>query len=355
MMPRPTSSSPSVHDLVAFLIENRELKTSTQDVQRDLWYESRRELKRLDQTAAERLDTALFNGGNINVHDILNVSAADGVPDLRDHGAIADLLQRENVFVTMRDTDEVFLYNDGVYLPGAESIIRARVEDTFRTDGESAKQHFVSEVIAAIRRRTYRDRKDFNPSGKLCLLNGILNVDTLTVEAHDKDVLFVTQLPVSYDTDATCPRFDKFLMDVLPDEDARRVVQMMAGYLLEVGNPLQKAFMLVGSGNNGKSTLLTVLTNLLGIGNISAEPLQSLSENNFAAYNLWGKLANICADIPSKAIRYAGVFKELTGGDPVRGERKFRDAFTFINNAKLLFSANELPEVNDRTYAFWRR
>ncbi len=68
-----------------------------------------------------------------------------------------------------------------------------------------------------------------------------------------------------------------------------------------------------------------------------------------------GKLANIYADLPKYAIFDTGKFKVLTGGDRVTVERKYKDPFEARITARMIFSANELPEVNDRTYAFWRR
>jgi len=68
-----------------------------------------------------------------------------------------------------------------------------------------------------------------------------------------------------------------------------------------------------------------------------------------------GKLANIYADIPKYPIKNYGKFKVITGGDRFLVERKFKDPFFIKNHARLIFSANELPEVNDTTYAFWRR
>ncbi|EQD31593.1 DNA primase, partial [mine drainage metagenome] len=144
--------------------------------------------------------------------------------------------------------------------------------------------------------------------------------------------------------------------EVLPSEKARQEVQKLFGYCIGVpGHPYQCAHLFVGEGNNGKSTLLAVLIALLGKENVSAETLTSLTENRFAGANLWGKLANVFADLPTNPLRYTSVFKALTGGDKVRAEAKFGKTFYFVNGAKLIFSANELPEVNDRTRAFWRR
>jgi putative DNA primase/helicase len=45
----------------------------------------------------------------------------------------------------------------------------------------------------------------------------------------------------------------------------------------------------------------------------------------------------------------------LTGRDLITAERKFQHSFTFENYAKLLFSANKVPEAFDDSDAFFRR
>ncbi|MEM4676196.1 MAG: phage/plasmid primase, P4 family, partial [Nitrososphaerota archaeon] len=121
--------------------------------------------------------------------------------------------------------------------------------------------------------------------------------------------------------------------------------------------PFHKAILLVGDGSNGKSTYMTLIRTILGDMNISSVPLSDLDPriNRFATADLYGKLANLSSE-PVKGLRIDLTrFKQLTGEDPVRFERKFKDGFTGYNYAKLIFSANELPEVNEDTYAIWRR
>lgn len=275
--------------------------------------------------------------------------------DIRRHVYFVEKLTGEFHFATLEDTDEVYTYDGGVYRPGGEAVIRRRVEEAYRDTGESAKHTFVAEVIDGIRRRTLTPREAFNPPGLLSILNGILDLKTGTVSPHAPEQKFTVQIPVAHDPGAACPDFLKFLGEVLPDATVRKFIQMFFGHCLEPGNPYQFAVMFHGPGNDGKTTLLNVLIGLLGKENVSTETLQTLSDNRFAAANLWSKLANVCGDIPSSPMRYTSVFKMATGGDLMRGERKNRNAFSFVNAAKLVFSANELPEVNDRTYAFWRR
>ncbi|HXQ79408.1 MAG TPA: phage/plasmid primase, P4 family [Thermoplasmata archaeon] len=270
-------------------------------------------------------------------------------------------LMKEGTYAAPSDTFgdrgfEVLLYEGGLYRDGAPAFIHARVEDAFEYAGLTASKSFAQEVVGSVARRSLKPRSSFNPPGFLNLENGVYEIATGELHPHSPVRRFTWQLPIKFDPSATCPAFLRFLVEVLPEEKMRHEIQKLFGYCIGVpGHPYQCAHLFVGEGNNGKSTVLTVLTSLLGRENVTAETLTSLTENTFAPANLWGKLANVFADLPSNPLRYTSVFKALTGGDKVRAEHKFGKTFYFVNGAKLVFSANELPEVNDRTRAFWRR
>ncbi len=128
------------------------------------------------------------------------------------------------------------------------------------------------------------------------------------------------------------------------------------GYTLYPGDyPLSKAIMLVGDGSNGKTTYLRLIREILGNHNIAGVDLKTLTENRFMANELFLKLANISAEPVRGILKNTEVFKKLTGGDFITADRKNRDPIHFVNYAKLIFAANELPNVTEDTYAFWRR
>jgi putative DNA primase/helicase len=83
--------------------------------------------------------------------------------------------------------------------------------------------------------------------------------------------------------------------------------------------------------------------------------LQDLEENRFRVAELYGKLANIFADLDTRGLQSSSMFKTLTTGDYVTAERKHAHPFRFRSYAKLLFSANRIPSSRDRTHAFYRR
>jgi len=116
------------------------------------------------------------------------------------------------------------------------------------------------------------------------------------------------------------------------------------------------AVMLVGNGANGKSTYLRLLEDLYRphVVHIGLQVLSDPSQR-FAVAGLRSALVNVYADLPRTPLSDSGRFKVLTGGDSITADRKFREPVSFVNGAKLFFSANELPETHDYSVAFWRR
>tara|TARA_B100002003_G_scaffold124129_1_gene114562 strand:- start:116 stop:1135 length:1020 start_codon:yes stop_codon:yes gene_type:complete len=174
------------------------------------------------------------------------------------------------------------------------------------------------------------------------------------MQSHNPDNLSRVKLPVAYESNLDCPNIKKFIGEVMYKEDIP-VVQEYVGYCLWRNYEAQKALMLVGEGGNGKSTFITIIQAMLGINNISSRSLQDLEMNRFAKASLDGKLANLYPDLSDVALKSTGTFKSLTGGDPVSAEYKFKNAFSFVNSAKFIFSCNKIPEAHDDTTAFFRR
>lgn len=274
-----------------------------------------------------------------------------------DPSEMAEFALAEMQLKTLADTKETLVYQDGVYIKGAEAVIAKWVEERLRDKelGKKATINFVREVLEHIKRRTYADRSKFDAEPFILnLRNGLLKVDTGEFKEHTPEYLSAVQIPTNYDPTAVCSKFRKFLPEITYKED-HPLLQETFGSTLWKDYPTKKATMLVGDGNNGKSTLIEVLKAMLGITNVSARNLQELEMNRFAKADLYGKLANLYADLSDSALKTVGTFKMLTGNDPLTAERKFQNSFTFINFAKLLFSCNKVPEVYEDTTAFFDR
>ena len=93
---------------------------------------------------------------------------------------------------------------------------------------------------------------------------------------------------------------------------------------------------------------------LLGDENISSLDLKELGDR-FKTAEMFGKLANIGDDIGDEFIANPAIFKKLVTGERVSAERKGQNPFEFNNYSKLLFSANNIPRIKDKTGAVQRR
>lgn len=72
---------------------------------------------------------------------------------------------------------------------------------------------------------------------------------------------------------------------------------------------------------------------------------------------IFGKLANLGDDIGDDFLQgsQVAVFKKIVTGDRIKAERKGQDPFEFNPYTKLLFSANDIPRMKDKTGAVLRR
>lgn len=267
--------------------------------------------------------------------------------------SLAENLCKENNFATFEDTDEIYRYKDGVYTGNAHKFIASKTQAIL---GELCSINTVNEVIGHVKRVTYRKREggDFEPLDKLCLKNGILDLNTLEIIPHTQDKIFLNKLPVKYDKEAKfeTSKIKKFFSEVLHQDDIR-IIQEISGFCLYKRYFINKGIMFVGVGRNGKSTTNNLLKAFLGKKNCSFVSLQQLMENRFASANLYGKLANIYSDLSPSSLKDTGKFKALRGEDTINAEKKFIHSFEFVNYAKMIYSCNQIPKTYDESDAFF--
>ncbi len=256
-------------------------------------------------------------------------------------------------FATMEESNELYVYRNGVYQRKGEAVVGREAQKRL---GEDSKNQRVKEAVGYIKRDTQHPMEDFGArKGLVGVENGVLNLETRELEDFDPEFLIMTKIPVKYDPEAECPKIKEFIKDIVAGGKNVKKIQEMIGYTLLRENPLNKAFMGLGPGGNGRSTLFDLIHDFLGRENTASVDLADLIYDKFASADLFGKLGNFCADISDRKIKHSGRFKKLVGEDQIRAQHKNQDAFHFKCYATPWFSANELPETTDKTRSFYRR
>jgi len=190
----------------------------------------------------------------------------------------------------------------------------------------------------------------------ISLRNGTFEINngSRTLRQFDQNDFITYQLPFSYEPNKKAPMFQKFLDEVLPDQDRQLVLSEFLGYLFTTGLKLEKALILFGGGANGKSVVFEIISALLGRENICNYSLNSLTQSNgYSRAMLANKLVNYASEINGNL--EASLFKQLVSGEPVEARLPYGRPLIIKNYAKLVFNSNVLPQTVENTNAFFRR
>lgn len=187
------------------------------------------------------------------------------------------------------------------------------------------------------------------------LLNGALNLETLEFGQFSNEFLCTRSLPVTYNSQSKCPKFEKFVSEIMEgDLELINILQEMTGYILCDHTKAQKAFFFFGKGSNGKSLYAEILQELVSSSLTSNVSLKNL-ETRFGMEPLLGSKLNISSENEVGEMESNENFKAISAGDRVNVDRKGQIAINTQLESKLVFLTNNLPTFVDSSHALLRR
>lgn len=280
--------------------------------------------------------------------------------DKKDHAfelLVDHFLEMKNIYTIKDDNKlEIWYYEDGIYLPNGACELNEWCKEFF---GRYYKTLYVNKIKDSIVAKTYIEQDKFFDNTYPHILpvqNGLLNLLTGELEEFDHNKIFFSKLNIKYNPEAKIDKIETFLRDIMgDDEKTYSTIQEFFGFSLFKEYNIQKAIMLLGHGSNGKSAILNLLGRLIGAASISTLSLDQMNNKGFATAQLFGKMVNICGELKAKTLEDTDVFKQITGGELIGADRKFKSHIYFKNYAKLISSCNKLPKTKDLSDGFFRR
>lgn len=245
----------------------------------------------------------------------------------------------------VRINNQLHIYRDGIYVEGQPEIEAAMIQHIPNLN--RAKRVEVMSYLDIL----IRDNVKPNNANLIAFKNGVYDLDTQKMREFSPDIIITNKINHAFNPSAYSELADKTL-DKLAcgDSSVRALLEEAIGYCFYRRNELRKSFILTGDKKNGKSTYLAVLKELLGDSNTSSLDLNELGDR-FSSASLFGKLANIGDDIADDFIANPAIFKKIVSGDWIKGENKGQKEFFFKPYCKLLFSANNIPRIKDKSGA----
>lgn len=270
--------------------------------------------------------------------------------------ALKDVSQKIGVHLSSNELGN-FIYNEKqwVSIPDGElTQFLLRVAEKMGVSGTTARQFKnLENLIKQFAISFYEPRRNRRKS-LINLQNGTFDFSSEKIYAHNPKDGFNYTLPFDYDPKAACPMFMRYLSEVLPEKSAQAVLCEYMGYIF-LDLKLERVMLLYGSGANGKSVFIDVISALLGKQNITNYSLSSLSSPDGRYIPaIASSLLNVCSDV-STVIGDPGIFKLMVSGEALAGRELYKKPVTISSYARLLFSCNELPATMDYSAGYFRR
>jgi putative DNA primase/helicase len=163
-------------------------------------------------------------------------------------------------------------------------------------------------------------------------------------------------LPFDYSPGAKSPLFNKYLDEVLPDQEKQRVLaEFTASVFVKPSTmKLEKMLVLLGSGSNGKSLYSDIINALLGSENVSNYGLKDLcNDDKYSRAHIGNKLLNYSSELSSSID--VNNFKLLASGEPAQARSPYKEPVMLRNYAKLACNTNILPKDTEKSTGYFRR
>lgn len=193
----------------------------------------------------------------------------------------------------------------------------------------------------------------------LNVANGTIDLREGELRPHRQSDLITMLSPVEYDPNAKAPEWERFLDEVIPDQDVRYWMQCYLGYAM-TGLVSEQLFAFwVGTGGNGKNVCADAICAAMGEYAMVGAPdllLEKHGESHPTELaDLEGKRLVVCSEIePGRSWAEARI-KQITGDATIKARRMREDFREFPSTAKLVVLANTKPKVRSSDNGLWRR
>lgn len=244
---------------------------------------------------------------------------------------------------------------------GDENVLKA-----FNKHLKSCRSHFSKvNMLKEARHKVPAMASQFdNHPYALNTPDGIISLKSGKTVPHERKYMITKITKIQPHESACCPLWTGFLNKILGgDADLIRYVQKALGYSLTGDMAEQCIFIMFGEGNNGKSTFLETIRNILGDYSVNIQAETIFIKKGFnSSGGIRSDIARLnkarivtCSE-PDKSMRFnEGLIKQLTGGDPVTARKLFENETEFHPELKLWIATNYLPGIQGTDTGIWRR
>jgi putative DNA primase/helicase len=187
--------------------------------------------------------------------------------------------------------------------------------------------------------------------------NKAFSIESRNIYDVEPNYFFTNRIPYEIGQEANTPIIDKLFNEWVGEKNKQTLYEIIA-YCCYRSYPIQTLFCLYGSGRNGKTCFLKLLSKFLGVENVSSTDLDLLVGNNrsrFEMTKLYKKLCCMMGETNFGILKSSSLIKRITGGDLIGFEFKNKPPFDDFSSCKIIIASNSLPTSEDTSDGFYRR
>lgn len=259
---------------------------------------------------------------------------------------VADIIQKENYFLTLRENDEIWYFNkdEGIYKPYGNTIIEDKCQ---RLIGK-CKNQTTREVIGTIKRNNTRiDQSQLFDSKIICAIDGILESD-FTIKDHSPEYMVYSKLPFNLEPKYTNLKLWNHILTIIDIRDINLIMELI-WICISWNNPFKKMFIFKGIHDTQKTTLANIITWIIGKNNVATQKPETFLDkgSRFATSKFIGKRMNLAGEIGNWKEQWLENQKALVGGEEQNTETKFSNEGRIFNpeHFVFLYTTNHLGDI----------
>ena len=199
---------------------------------------------------------------------------------------------------------------------------------------------------------------------RFAVANGVINLRTGELMPHAPGNMVRNASPVVYDPAAQCPRWEQFLNEVTKsDANYSAYLRDAVGYTLTGEVSDEVMFFMYGTGSNGKSVFVNVLSHIFGdyATTIDSKMLMASRHGDSregaspGMLSIVGKRLVLANEVEEGSKFSSNQVKTLAGSEAISARPLYGDPIVFWPNHKLWQRGNSKPIVTETTIGIWRR
>lgn len=303
-----------------------------------------------------------------------------------DAGNIDFFLNIYGDYILYDSVNNVFYYYTGLYWKQdlekrveqwAQEAMMARRDFTLKklkkiTDASLAKryqahadkccnQRSIKALIEGVKARVAFNPSRFKKNRHLLnCLNGTIDLRTGELKQHSPRHYISNLIPFEYEKGAKRDKFKIFIKEILPDKDIAYYMKILLGYCLTGETSEQSLHFLLGTGANGKSTLLETIAYIIkGYAEVIPSKVLTSYERFGSASPELAQLEHkrlvCCSELNCTDNLNEGKIKVISSGETISVRQLYGTPFTYEPKFKFLIDTNYLPQISGTDHGIWRR